>query len=193
MFSIITDGWSYPWIAWRFRPWNWQWISAATATIAESGRANGHANRIASSAGPRAAESATPATWRTWCTTSGLLGILLYPTSAVQPNWWTFGRWCLAPYYWVQVCLELGLDTKTRNNKTRQKRDNHKFTTTTASTTAKKKTPPVSTVWAIYIRWKETILWVHFWSLSYMKTLNYFIYPSAHPSTQLRGVPTKEP
>jgi len=32
------------------------------------------------------------------------------------------------------------LDTKTRNNKTRQKRDKHKFTTTTASTTAKKKT-----------------------------------------------------
>ena len=82
-----------------------QWISAATATTAESSRANGHANRIAPSAGVRAAESATPAAWRTWCTTSGLPGILWYPTSAVQPDWWTFGRRCLAPYYWVQVCF----------------------------------------------------------------------------------------
>ena len=57
----------------------------------------------------------------------------------------------------------------------------------------RKKKTPVSTVWAIYIRWKETILCVHFRSLSYMKTLKKIIYPSAHPSTQLRGVPTKEP
>ena len=105
MSSIITDGWSYPWIARRLRLWNWQWISVATATTAKSGRANGHANWIASSAGARAAESATPAAWRTWCTTSGLLGILWYPTSVVQPDWWTLGRRCLAPYYWVQVCL----------------------------------------------------------------------------------------
>ena len=63
MSSIITDGWSYSWIAWRLRPWDWQWISAATATTAESGRINGHANRIASPAGPRAGESAMPAAW----------------------------------------------------------------------------------------------------------------------------------
>ena len=45
----------------RGLPEGWQWISAATATTVESGRANGHANRIALSAGARAAESATPA------------------------------------------------------------------------------------------------------------------------------------
>ena len=84
----------------------WQWISAATATTTESGRANGHANWIASSASARAVEFATPtAAWRTWWATSGLPGILWYSTSAVQPDWWIIGCRCLDPYYWVQVCL----------------------------------------------------------------------------------------
>ena len=90
-----------------------------------------------------------------------------------------------------QYSQKLGLETKEQ-----QTRQNEIITSSQPPQhqRQRKKKTPVSTVWAIYMfRWKETILCVHFRSLSYMKTLKKIIYPSAHPSTQLRGVPTKEP